>query len=150
MRRFPTYGSLFHRAVEVTQTSLEGRMDDIVVAVGTGGIHFVTGEHHSIVRARGAPRRVSTFSFFYLLTSSTFLLLPSLVANPTNTPHQVESYAFDRVQKWMVSRESGVFAFAVDGADELLTVQSDDAGEIERAVQKCVAAVLDIVISITE
>ena len=57
--------------------------------------------------------------------------------------NQVESYAFDRVQKWMVSRESGVFAFAVDGADELLTVQSDDAGEIERAVQKCVAAVLE-------
>ena len=63
VRRFPTYGSLFHRAVEVTQTSLEGKMDDIVVAVGTGGIHFVTGEHHSIVRCARAHRLVLSRTF---------------------------------------------------------------------------------------
>ena len=74
--------SLFLCAVEATQPSLEGKMDNIVVAV-------MTGEHHSIV----------------------------------------ESFAFDPVQKWMASRESGVFAFAVDGADELVAVHCDDEGD---------------------
>ena len=102
VRRFPTYGCTFFPAEQLVHGSSSGVLENIVVAIGSEGIHLVTGANLNVV----------------------------------------QTYAYDRVAKWMMSSESNIFAFAVDGSTDLVTVQSIHAGEIERTLQLTVTEML--------